>query len=205
MRRIAREEGYLYSDTPPYKILRTPWLSFAEISRIETIARLLDLFYNSGRFATTLTVLAETAPLSRLFAELAAFREGREGEGGSSLAPLFDELWEFAEGFAAGNDRERVRSALCYDYCLADYPVAGKLPGFFPGSGREAERGGKEKLASLARRLGIGRESRVRSFGLHFARDPRRPEEERDVFLLFVYVTTPGRGLEVKVLEDDAP
>ncbi|HEY6871185.1 MAG TPA: DUF4080 domain-containing protein [Geobacteraceae bacterium] len=205
MRRIAREEGYLYSDTPPYKILRTPWLSFEDISRIETVARLLDLYYNSGRFAATLRTVAETVPLSRLFAALAAFRERRGEEAGMSLAALFDEFWEFAEGFTEGIGLERVRTALCYDYCLTGYP-AGRLPSFFPESGGGEIARRKEQLAALTRRLGIGKESRVRTFGRHFARDPRRPPgEEREADLLFVYISTPGRGLEVRVLEGDAP
>ena len=38
---------------------------------------------------------------------------------------------------------------------------------------------------------------------LRFARDPRlSTDERREVNLLFVYVSTPGRGLEVKVLEE---
>ena len=75
MRRIARDEGYRFSDTPPYKILSTPWLSFAEIGRIEAISRLIDLFLNSGRFGATLAELARTAPLARIFDKLARFRE----------------------------------------------------------------------------------------------------------------------------------
>jgi radical SAM superfamily enzyme YgiQ (UPF0313 family) len=54
MRKIANREGYRFSDSPPYTILSTPWLSFEDIGRIETIGRLLDLFYNQGGFGTAL-------------------------------------------------------------------------------------------------------------------------------------------------------
>jgi anaerobic magnesium-protoporphyrin IX monomethyl ester cyclase len=205
MRRIAEEEGYEFSATPPYKILRTPWLTFPEIFRIETIARLLDLFHNSGRFAASLAVLARTAPLSRIFAGLAEFWADRDQETARSLVALFEAYWEFGEGVTAGEDRERLRNALCYDYCLAEYPAAGRLPRFFPENGGTAN-GGKtrEKLANLARRLGIGRDCRLRTFTGRFARDPRRPGGEvGEVRLLFVYIATPGRGLEVRVLEED--
>ena len=44
---------------------------------------------------------------------------------------------------------------------------------------------------------------RYYSFSRRFARDPRlSTDERREVNLLFVYVSTPGRGLEVKVLEE---
>ena len=113
MRRIALDEGYRFSDTPPYKILQTPWLTFAEIGRIEAIARLIDLFHNSGRFATTLAVLARTAPLARVFAGLAEFREQQAPDIDSSLAGLFEALWDFGKEFTAGDARERAaRGAL---------------------------------------------------------------------------------------------
>jgi len=204
MRRIAEEEGYEFSATPPYKILRTPWLTFPEIFRIETIARLLDLFHNSGRFTASLAALARTAPLSRIFAGLAEFWEDRDQEAARSLAALFEAFWEFGEGVTTGDDRERLRNALCFDYCLAEYPAAGRLPRFFPESGGATDGGkAREKLASLARRLEIGRDCRLRTFTGRFARDPRRPGGEGgEVRLLFVYIATPGRGQEVRVLEE---
>ncbi|WP_279384592.1 DUF4080 domain-containing protein [Geotalea toluenoxydans] len=48
MRKIADSEGYAYSAAPPYKILRTPWLTYGDICRIELISRLVDLLYNSA-------------------------------------------------------------------------------------------------------------------------------------------------------------
>jgi len=204
MRRIARDEGYLFSDTPPYKILQTPWLSFAEISRIEAIARFLDLFFNSGRFTATLAALARTAPLAQVFAGLARFREHQMPDAQISLAGLFEAIWFFGEEFTAGDDRELLREALCYDYCLAEYPVAGRLPRFFPASGAATDkRGTEEKRAGLARRLGIGNGCRVRTFSRLFARDPRHPAGNRqEVKLQFVYISAPGKGHEVRVQEE---
>ena len=205
MQRIAREEEYEFSDTPPYKILRTPWLPFTDIVRIEAISRLLDLYYNSGRFAATLGALARTTPLSRVFAGMAEFQADREEDQARSLTALFEALWEFVRGTVAEKDREGVRTALCYDYCLTEYPAGRQLPGFFPAGSGTTGKGG-EQMAGLARRLGIGRESRVRSFTFRFDRDPRRPDgEDREVRLQFVYITAPGKGLEVRVLEEATP
>ena len=131
MRRIAQEEGYRFSGTPPYKILRTPWLAFSDICRIEDIARLLDQFHNSGRFPATLAVLASTAPLATFFAGLAEFREGQERGPDSSLAGLYELCWAYGRVFMGEDSRERLREALCYDYCLAEYPAGGRVPDFF--------------------------------------------------------------------------
>jgi radical SAM superfamily enzyme YgiQ (UPF0313 family) len=202
MRRIAMEEEYRFSASPPYTILRTPWLSFREITRIEGIARCLDLYYNSGRFGATLAVLAAATPLAKLFDALAAYREKRPVEG-ASLAALFNAFWDFIQDSWMGE--ERVREALCFDYCRADYPVAGRLPRFFPAGTDTAERGRKtETIAALAGRLGIAGDSRVRIYRHRFSRDFRvHPDVLRTTELLFVYISAPGNGMEVRVLEDD--
>jgi hypothetical protein len=203
MRKIARDEGYRFSAAPPYKILQTPWLSFEEICRIEAISRLIDLFYNSGRFTATLALLARTAPLARMFDRLAEFRGQHPPDAGRSLAALFEELWSFGEEITAGDEREMLREAICYDYCLTEYPAARRLPRFFPEGMGAATFGREEKLEVIARRLGVTKDCRVRTFGRRFVRDPRRPGgEQGGVDLLFVYISTPGKGLEVRVLEE---
>ncbi|MCM2359948.1 MAG: B12-binding domain-containing radical SAM protein, partial [Geobacteraceae bacterium] len=200
MRQIALEEGYAFSDAPPYKILHTPWLTFPEVCRIEGVARLLDLVYNSGRFGATLKALAETAPLAPVLSRFARFREEEGTDGPLSREALFELVWRFAGSETAGERREAVREALCYDYCLADYP-AGRLPVFFCGSCAPArlERG---ELEQIGQRLGVEGGSRVRGFSRRFARDFRRhPWQGGELELLFVYISAPGRGLRVEVLE----
>lgn len=200
MRRIAQDEGYVYSDTPPYKILRTPWLTFTEISRIEGVARLLDLVHNSGRFGATLRALAETAPLSQVFSRFARFREAEVREEHLSREALFELVWRFAESMVAEDRREDIREALSYDFCLTEYP-AGRLPDFFGTTGAPAKPE-KDELERIVQRLGIGKGSRVRLFSRRFARDYRGyPWREGEVELLFVYISAPGRGLRVEVLE----
>lgn len=203
MRRIADDEGYAYSATPPYKILRTPWLSFEEICRIETISRLLDLLYNSGRFGASLAMLADKSPLTSVFNEAAQFWEEREIAAHLSQGGLFDAFRQFAEQFLAEEEREHFRDALCYDFCLAEYPSAGKLPSFFTDSAHmETSVGDKGKTIELVRELDIAEGSKVRTFSRSFSRDyrSRRPLPGL-VRLLFVYISAPGKGLQVRVLD----
>jgi len=192
MRGIARKEKYAYAEAAPYKILRTPWLSYGEIRRIEGISRLLDQVYNSGRFATTLAVLAEGAPLSRSFAALAEHFEERAIAASISLPVLFDAIWGFGEAALGEAERERLRDALCYDYCLTGYP-GGARPGFFEMQPEPAEKGAPEGLAPA------GKDERVRYHKRSFARDYRQsPWPEVQTLITFVYRSAPGAGLRVE-------
>jgi len=49
--------GMVYSDKPPYDILKNDLLSFDDIQRMKRFARFWDLFYNSGNFKQSLPLL----------------------------------------------------------------------------------------------------------------------------------------------------
>jgi len=51
------QEGMVYSDIPPYDILKNNKLSFSDIQIMKRFARFWDLFYNSGNFKTSLPLL----------------------------------------------------------------------------------------------------------------------------------------------------
>ena len=50
--------GLRFDPNPPYTVLATPELDFAELDRLRTISRLLDLTCNAGCFPTFLATLA---------------------------------------------------------------------------------------------------------------------------------------------------
>jgi len=194
MRGIARKEHYAYQESAPYKVLRTPWLSFAEIRRIESISRLLELVYNSGRFAATLDELAAGSPLSGVFAAAAEFFELREIAWNLSLPGLFEALWQFAETRLSGEALERLRDALSFDLCLTGYP-GGKTPSFFEMAAEKGSGSAPKGLA--AAKPG----ERIRYYRRRFARDYRtKPWVEGAVEITFVYRSAPGQGLQVQVL-----
>jgi anaerobic magnesium-protoporphyrin IX monomethyl ester cyclase len=194
MRGIARKEQYAYAEAAPYKVLRTPWLSFSEIRRVDGISRLLDLLYNSGRFAASLRVLAEQGPLSGVFAAAAEFFEERGIAANLSLALLFESLWSFAQATLAETERERLRDALCFDLCLTGYP-GGNTPDFFEMQREKTEKGAPQGLAQA--RAG----ERVRYYRRRFARDYRQsPWTEGPTLITFVYRSAPGSGLQVEIL-----
>jgi anaerobic magnesium-protoporphyrin IX monomethyl ester cyclase len=199
MRAIAAAEGYAFSASPPYQILRTPSLTFAEICRITAIARLLDLFFNSGRFAASLVLVGQKAPLADFFDQCARRYETDETPAGSGRQTNHDLFWRLAEPFAGKEWREELRDALCFDFCRHELPTAGRLPAFFPGIGSGGEWGkGAESVA--ARGLEIAPGSRVRTFTRRFMRDyTRLPWGEGPATLSFVHVSAPGMGLRVYV------
>jgi anaerobic magnesium-protoporphyrin IX monomethyl ester cyclase len=203
MRKIAAEEKYAFSAAPPYKVLATPWLSFAEICRIETVSRLLDLIYNSGKFRTTLTLLVRSHPLSRFFASAAQYWEDTGHPPSLSQTALFEAIWQFTGEYLPAQEREDFRDALCFDFCLADYPALSRLPGFFDGEGNPGLHGKEKDMdAGLKQQLGIAAGSRVRTFRQGFARDYRSvPWIEGDVEFLFVYISAQEMGLRVEVMK----
>ncbi len=60
-RHIA-EHGMVFAETPPYEILQTDTLDFAQLQRIKRFARYFDLYCNSGNFPATLPLLWKTRP-----------------------------------------------------------------------------------------------------------------------------------------------
>ncbi len=199
MEAIAREEGYAWSDNPPYAILNTPWLSYGEICHIEDISRLLDQFYNSGRFRNALAAVAEHRELSLFFRDMARHPATEHAQAQSSVKGLFEQFWGFTQANLERAAADSVRDALCYDYCRGEYPSAGLIPSFFPRdrqtSGKGPDREQREKiLAHLQPHKG----SRVRTFCAAFTKDyATEPAGPGPVHILFVYVAAAGAGLQV--------
>ena len=51
--------GQRYAPDPPYEILSTPWISYAELRRLHHCAEAVERLHNSGRFALTLRLALE--------------------------------------------------------------------------------------------------------------------------------------------------
>ncbi len=60
-------KGFVTFDAPPYEIISTPYLSFEEILLLKTAEKMLNLYYNSGRFLHTLEFLLPQYPSPFLF------------------------------------------------------------------------------------------------------------------------------------------
>lgn len=194
MREIAAREDYHFSGSPPYTILRNPWLSYDDIGRIETIGRLLDLYYNQGGFATALELLTRTTSLSGLLDRMASAVADQALSGLSSLR-LYELFFCLAAAAGDSSAGSLLAEALFFDFCCSEMPRQGKLPLFI------AERpqacswpGGRELTSGLDLPAG----SRVKAFRFPFKRDFRiSPWGVTPVDITFVYASCTGAGLKV--------
>ncbi len=53
----AQEYGLQYSALPPYEVLFTKWLSYEAVCHLKQIEEVLEIYYNSGQFRTSLKYL----------------------------------------------------------------------------------------------------------------------------------------------------
>ena len=84
----ATEYGLIYRSRPPYEVLKTNWLKFGEILRIRQVEEMLEVYYNSGQYATAIRLLeTQYASAFAMFAELGTFYEehGYFGMGHSRM------------------------------------------------------------------------------------------------------------------------
>ena len=194
MRRITAEEGYAHAAAPPYKILRTPSLSFEEIGRIEDISRLLDLIFNSGRFPVFLSAQARELPLSLFFERLACFTAADVAQEPRSLLELCDLIHRFLA--ARHGEHPLLSDALSFDYCRVEYPSPAHLPACFGGNAGFREARGPD--GSSSEKLPAG--ARVRRFRRQFLRNYLEiPWKDEPVEVLFTYVAQQGEGEKVVV------
>lgn len=54
-------EGYglVYKAVPPYEVLYTKWLTFADVLRLKQVEEMVEVYYNSGQFAYTVDRLVQ--------------------------------------------------------------------------------------------------------------------------------------------------
>ncbi len=69
LRAKASKWGLIYSNYPPYEILKTDHISFSELQKLKGLEWTVDLFYNSGYFKETLKEI-DSLRLGPFFIEL---------------------------------------------------------------------------------------------------------------------------------------
>jgi anaerobic magnesium-protoporphyrin IX monomethyl ester cyclase len=197
MRAIAAREGYAFSASPPYTILRNRWLSYEDICRIETIGRLLDLFNKHGGFRAAFTVLERHTPFSGVLDQMAR-QAGNENLSSLSCRRVFELFARLAEAQSDAEERARLLDALFFDYCHVEMPLMGKLPSF---AAAQQHRCSWPGLRDLPNDLELPPDSRIKSFRYTFMADYRTGGEiAKPADSTFVYVSGAGRGLQVLVV-----
>lgn len=104
-----------WNPDPPYNVLATDRVSFADMQRISRFARYWDMVGNSGRFHRTLPMLLAGSPFARFmrFADWLHARTGKTHE--IALERLHQFLFDFLTG-ELDLDRGAAGGALLADY-----------------------------------------------------------------------------------------
>ena len=197
MRAIANREGYAFSESPPYTILSTPWLTYDDICRIETIGRLLDLFGKHGGFVSALQILQRHTNFSDIFDRMAR-QVGNENLSSLSCRRVFELFARLAEPLQPEPDHSPLYDALLFDFCKAEMPLMGKLPAFMSSRQAECAWPGRNELP---KGLDLPGGSRVKSFRYTFSHDYRsEPWVRGPLPLTFIYISCPGSGLRIEIV-----
>lgn len=70
------EYGIIYNTKPPYEVLYSKWLGFADVRKLKGIEEMVELYYNSSQFVNTLKVLeTEFSSAFSMYEALASFYE----------------------------------------------------------------------------------------------------------------------------------
>jgi hypothetical protein len=176
--------------------LKSRWLNFEEICRIEEIGDAIEEIYNSGRYRVTLEQLAGFGSLAPLFT---AHRPIKNGE--RQLPQAFEAFLGVAADHFPGRS-EDIRDTLRFDYCMVGHP--GKyLPAFLQSD----ESGGSSPTLPMsnkefAARLSLPGNIQLRTFTARFRRNysvSGWPEGETEI--TFVYGNFTG-GKKVMLLSE---
>lgn len=126
MEEQALEYGIGYRKTPPYEVLYTKWLSYAEVIRLKQIEEMVELFYNSGQFTYTIRFLEELFDDAfKLYEALADYYEARGYLTASSKRiSHYEHLLDFINGYMLKmkTDMQTVEelTEICRQYLLFD-------------------------------------------------------------------------------------
>ena len=120
--------GARFAPDPPYEVLSTPWMTYAELRRLHDAAEAVERIHNSGRFALAEKLVLETGirpfDLYLLLGEKMAARQGRWSL--DNLTRLVHDAF-----LSLGADASALRDAMILDRLSTDN--TGFLPPFLQG------------------------------------------------------------------------
>lgn len=122
MQEMCGEYGIKYGSRPPYEVLCTKWLSYADLLKLKQVEEMVEVYYNSFQFRATMALLENCGKDAfRMYEDLGKYYEknGYFGKKHSRIA-RYEILWEYVTERYAGL-KEELRQTLTYDLYLRDY------------------------------------------------------------------------------------
>jgi len=112
-----------YTDSAPYEVLSTRWLRFEEVQYLKRIEEMVELYYNSNQFTTTLPLLIKA--FESPFDFFGALADYYQEKGYFVQTPARSRRYEILLAFADEKTTlyiEEIRDALTMDYYLREKP-----------------------------------------------------------------------------------
>lgn len=104
----------VYSDTAPYEVISTPWISKEELSKLRICENELERLYNSSRFPRTLEYVTRFIPPYELFFGFGEYLKLRGEEGSIPLDKYVCLAYEYFSALR-GADKKRLRDLMILD------------------------------------------------------------------------------------------
>lgn len=122
MQEKAKDYELKYLTTAPYEVLSTKWLSYGDVVRLKRVEEMVELYYNSNQFTTTLPLLE--AFFARPFEMYQALADFYEDNGYFVTTPSriyrYQVLLDFILSIAPGEHLAYFKEALTYDIYLRE-------------------------------------------------------------------------------------
>lgn len=115
----ASEYDVIYKSEPPYEVMSTKWLSYDDILKLKNIEEMLEVYYNSGQFAVSISLLETLFDNAfDMFDELGKYYECKcLFYVNHSRISRYEILLDYVRGlsFATKEFTERFKEALTFD------------------------------------------------------------------------------------------
>lgn len=150
MAQAAQEYGLVYSRKAPFQVVRTRWISYAELLRLKDMEAAVEDYYNSGLFPNQISwMLDQEDSAFSFFLDFGRYRV----EQGLHLIPqnLEDRCTTLKDYYFARHPERLSQLALLHDLCLFDlccHTKPKKLPDWVSGEQNLAYR---EQIRSFYR------------------------------------------------------
>lgn len=108
--------GSEFQSFPPYEVVHSDAMSYAELLYLKQVEEMLERYYNSGAFSETMSYVLDTYYFGRefdFFSDMAAFLQG--DLSAKSQKSAYEDLYRFTESKFCD---EEITHRLIYDYCL---------------------------------------------------------------------------------------
>lgn len=122
MKEKAKDYELQYTDTPPYEVLSTKWLSYKKILLLKRVEQMVELYYNSNQFRHTIPLLQSAFP--NAFSMYEGLADYYKTQGCFVMTPSRMDRYRvlFSYGLTIGLKKKEdlLRQVLTFDFYLRE-------------------------------------------------------------------------------------